>query len=93
MKVLLFIINFIVWILASFILIQGYGSLVFGILYFIIGFPLSLILIKISDNYAVSFFDKLNNPPFTVLIRKLVWSNGVATSILWICIFLITFLR
>jgi hypothetical protein len=93
MKVLLFIINFIVWILASFILIQGYGSLVFGILYFIIGFPLSLILIKISDNYAVSFLDKLDNPPFTVLIRKLVWSNGVATSILWIYIFLITFLR
>ena len=92
MKVLIIIINLVVWIIASGVLISGYGSALFGLLYFLVGFPLSLILLKMSDNYAVSFFDKLDNAPFNLLIKKLIWSNGVATAILWILIFVFIFL-
>lgn len=91
MKALLIIINILLWLTASVILAVSLESVVFGVLYFFIGFPLSLVLIRLSDDYAISFLDRLSHPPFSVWLKKLLWSNGVATVILWVGIIIITY--
>jgi hypothetical protein len=67
----------------------GMESPAFGIFYFVAGYPLSLIVLKFSDNYAVSYFDKFKYPPFTIWKRKLLWSNGIASGIIWGGIFVL----
>jgi hypothetical protein len=86
---LIYIINIFLWGLAALFLAAGIESLLFGVFYFMVGYPLSLIILKFSDNYAVSYLDKLKYSPFTVLKRKLIWSNGLASLIIWAGIFLI----
>jgi hypothetical protein len=86
---LIYIINIFLWVIAAVILAAGSESLVFGVFYFMVGYPLSLIILRYSDNYAVSYLDKLKYPPFTVLKRKLFWSNGLASLIIWTGVFLL----
>jgi hypothetical protein len=80
---LIYIINFFLWVLAALVIGGGSGSEALGWIYFILGYPLSLILLRYSDNYTVSYLDRLKHPPFTLWYRKLIWSNGVATGIIW----------
>lgn len=80
---LIYIINLFLWGIGAMFLAVGLESLIFGVLYFLVGYPLSLVVLKFSDNYAVSFFDKFKNPPFTIWIRKLMWSNGIALVAIW----------
>ncbi|GGE15616.1 hypothetical protein [Psychroflexus salis] len=80
---LIYVINIFLWGIAGVILAIGIESVLFGIIYFGVGYPLSLILLKYSDNYAVSYLDKFKYPPFTIWKRKLLWSNGVASGIVW----------
>lgn len=81
---LIYIINMLLWSIAGLVLMSALESAIFGTLYFIIGYPLSILLLKYSDDYAVSYLDKFKYPPFTIWKRKLLWSNGVATMIIWI---------
>jgi hypothetical protein len=80
---LIYIINIFLWGIAAVILAAGSESLLFGVFYFVLGYPLSLVTLKFSDNFAVSYLDKLKYPPFTILKRKLIWSNGIASLIIW----------
>jgi len=83
---MIWLINFInicLWGIAAVVLTIGMESPIFGIFYFVVGWPLSLIVLKFSDNYAVSYLDKFKYPPFTIWKRKLLWSNGVASIIIW----------
>lgn len=86
---LIFVINIFLWGIAAGILPVGLESALFGVFYFVVGYPLSLIVLKYSDNYAVSYLDKFKYPPFTVWKRKLLWSNSVAVVIVWAFVFLI----
>lgn len=92
MKWLIYCINFALWFIASLILGSGLGSALFGIIYFVVGYPLSLIVLKFSDHFAVSFLDKLNYSLFSFWFKKLVWSNGVATAIIWVLILILIFI-
>jgi hypothetical protein len=89
---LIYILNIFLWGIASIVLAVGIGSNLFGFLYFIIGYPLSLFILKFSDNYAVSYLDTLQHPPFTIWRRKLIWSNGIASAIIWAVILLLAFI-
>lgn len=87
---LIYIINFFLWGIAAKFLAVGLESLIFGVLYFLVGYPLSLVVLKFSDNYAVSYLDKFKNPPFTIWTRKLLWSNGVSLVAIWSVILVLT---
>jgi hypothetical protein len=80
---LIYLINFFAWLIAAAVIGGGTGMVAFGIMYFIIGYPLSLIVLQFSDNYAISYLDRFKHPPFTIWYRKMVWSNGIATAIIW----------
>lgn len=80
---LIYIINIFLWGIAGVVLAIGLESVLFGVMYFGVGYPLSLILLKYSDSYAISYLDKFKNPPFTIWKRKLFWSNGIASGIIW----------
>jgi len=86
---LIYIINIFLWAIAAVILAVGLESLLFGVFYFAVGYPLSLVALRFSDNYAVSYLDKFKYPPFTIWKRKLLWSNGVASVIIWVGIFIL----
>jgi len=86
---LIYIINIFLWGIAAIVLAIGLDFFLFGLLYFVVGYPLSIYLLRYSDNYAVSFLDKLKYPPFTIWFRRLIWSNGIAMSIIWGLIFFI----
>ena len=86
---LIYILNFFIWIAIGIIMGAGFESALFGVIYFIVGLILSFIFFKYSDNYAVSILDKFENPPFSVLIKKLAWSNGAAHAVIWILIILV----
>jgi hypothetical protein len=86
---LIYIINFFLWAIAGIILGFAFESFLFGIVYFLIGYPLSLFVLKFSDNYAVSLFDRVNHSPFSVLKKKLLWSNNIAMIIFWAVFFLL----
>jgi hypothetical protein len=86
---LIYIINVFLWGFASIVLATGLESFAFGAFYFIFGYPLSLIMLKYSDNYAVSYLDTLKYTPFKIWTRKLLWSNSVAMGILWGIILLV----
>lgn len=85
---LIYIINIFLWGIAAGILAGGLESALFGVFYFGVGYPLSLVVLKYSDNYAVSYLDRFKYPPFTIWKRKLLWSNGVASGIIWAGIFI-----
>lgn len=89
MILLIYIINVFLWGIAAIILANGLESVVFGVFYFIVGYPLSLIVLRYSDNYAVSYLDKLKHPPFTIWKRKLLWSNSISMGIIWGVIFIL----
>lgn len=89
MILLIYIINVFLWGIAAGILAVGLESVLFGFFYFGVGYPLSLVALKYSDNYAVSYLDKLKYPPFTIWKRRLLWSNGVASGIIWLGIFIL----
>ena len=86
---LIYIINIFLWGTAAAILAVGLESALFGVFYFGVGYPLSLVVLKFSDNYAVSYLDRFKYPPFTIWKRKLLWSNGVASGIIWAGIFVL----
>jgi hypothetical protein len=86
---LIYIINIVLWGIAAVILAVGLQSALFGVFYFGVGYPLSLVVLKYSGNYAVSYLDRLKYPPFTIWKRKLLWSNGVASCIIWVLIFIL----
>lgn len=86
---LIYIINIFLWGIAAGILAVGLESALFGVFYFGVGYPLSLVVLKYSDNYAVSYLDRFKYPPFNIWRRKLLWSNGVASGIIWIGIFIL----
>ena len=80
---LIYIINIFLWGIAAVVLAIGMESPIFGIFYFVVGYPLSLIVLKFNDNFAVSYLDKFKYPLFTIWRRKLLWSNGIASAIIW----------
>lgn len=86
---LIYIINIFLWGIAAIVLAIGLESSLFGVFYFVFGYILSLVALRYSDNYAVSYLDKFKYPPFTVWKRKLLWSNGIAMSVVWAIVFLI----
>jgi hypothetical protein len=73
---------------AAIVIGWGSGIFEFGAFYFIVGYPLSLIMLQFSDNYAISYLDRIKYSNFTIWYRKMIWSNGVATAIIWIFLFL-----
>ncbi len=85
---LIYFINIFMWGIAAVVLASGLESFLFGVLYFAVGYPLSLVVLKVSDKYAVSYLDKFKYPPFTIWKRKLLWSNGVSSGIIWGGIFI-----
>jgi len=89
---LIYIINFFIWLITATVIGVGSEVIALGVIYFIIGYPLSLLLLRFSDNYAISYLDRFKNPPFTVWYRKMIWSNGVATALIWGLGFLILLL-
>jgi hypothetical protein len=86
---LIYIINVFLWGFAAIILSVGLESFTFGAFYFVVGYPLSLMMSKFSDNYSVSYLDTLKHTPFKIWTRKLLWSNSVAMGILWGIILLV----
>jgi hypothetical protein len=75
---LIYILNFFLWLIAGVVIGSGFTSLGFGMIYFVLGYIFSLIVLKFSDNFAVSDLDRLANPPFSVWLKKMVWSNSIA---------------
>ena len=86
---LIYIINIFLWGIAAGILAVGLESALIGFFYFGLGYPFSFVALKFSNNYAASYLDKLKYPPFTIWKRKLLWSNGVASGIIWVGIFIL----
>lgn len=89
---LIYILNFFLWMIAYVVIGGGSGSVGIGFIYFILGYIFSLIALRFSDNFAVSELDRLKYPPFTVWIKKMVWSNGIAGVMVLVSLLVIAFL-
>jgi hypothetical protein len=75
---LIYILNFFLWLIAGVVIGVGFSSLGLGLIYCVLGYIFSLIVLRFSDNFAVSELDRLANPPFSVWIKRMVWSNSIA---------------
>lgn len=89
---LIYILNFFLWIIAGVVIGGGVGSFLVGFFYFLLGYIFSLVVLRYSDNYAVSELDRLTHPPFKVWMKKMIWSNGIAGVLVLVVLFLIAFL-
>ena len=87
---LIYILNLFLWIIAGVVIGGSIGSILVGFLFFILGYIFSLIVLRYSDNYAVSELDRLKHPPFTIWIKKMVWSNGIAGVLVMVVLFLLS---
>lgn len=92
MFIIISIINIFLWAFASFVIALGMGGesgILLGIIYFVIGYPISIASLFVSEYFSISYFDKFMNPPATIWYRKLAWSNGVGTAVTWGLLFII----
>ena len=89
---LIAVINIFSWGIASLILAVGSESMTFGIYYFLVGYPLSLVFLRLSDKHGISKLDKFTSTTMSLWKKRLIWSNGYATAFLWIIVFIVIFL-
>jgi hypothetical protein len=68
----------------------GFSSLGLGLIYCVLGYIFSLIVLRFSDNFAVSELDRFANPPFSVMLKKIVWSNSIAGVLVLVFLVLIS---
>ena len=81
--------NIVLWGFASLVLFIATDSLTFGVFYFIVGYPLSILFLKLSDKHSISRLEKFKYATMPIWRKKLIWSNSYATASVAIIILII----